>query len=200
MNRTLAFEQALWDSGIERVAGVDEAGRGPLAGPVVAAAVVFAPGEFLKGVDDSKRVRPPMREILYERIRETALSVGVGVVDVETIDRINILQATYAAMRLALAGLNVMPGHVLVDGRAAIPDLAIPQTAVVRGDRKSFAVAAASIIAKVTRDRIMVEADAAFPEYGFRRHKGYGTRAHAEAIRRHGPCVLHRRTFRVPQW
>lgn len=195
---TLEFESGIWSGGAEWIAGVDEAGRGPLAGPVVAAAVVFPKHVFLDGVNDSKKIRPRQREILYDLIRSRAAAVGVGVADEREIDRINILQATYRAMRSAILNLSVAPDHVLVDGRA-IPEIAVPQTAIVKGDQKSFTIAAASIVAKVTRDRIMVEYDGQFPQYGFARHKGYGTRLHVDAIRKHGPCELHRRSFHVPE-
>jgi ribonuclease HII len=199
MNRMLVFEQALWDSGVPRVAGVDEAGRGPLAGPVVATAVVFPEGCYIDGVDDSKKLKPAVRESLFETIHRFALGVGLGVVDEKTIDRINILQASFLAMRTALFALTEPALHVLVDGRA-IPDLGIPQTAIVKGDQRSFSVAAASIVAKVTRDRIMTDYDLQYPQYGFARHKGYGTRSHVSAIQRHGTCELHRRSFHIPDW
>jgi ribonuclease HII len=195
----LQFERQAWASGCKRVAGVDEAGRGPLAGPVVAAAVVFRPAVFHDRVRDSKKVRPAERDVLYDWIRENAESVGVGIAGPELIDEINILQATYAAMRQALGSLSPEPRHFVVDGRP-IPGHPIPQTAVVRGDARCFSVAAASIIAKVTRDRLMCEFDKAYPQYGFSRHKGYGTRLHVAAIRAHGLCPIHRRTFRVPEW
>ena len=188
------FESAAWRRGITRLAGVDEAGRGPLAGPVVAAAVVLEPGARIAGVDVSKRLPPEERRRLFDVIRERAVGVGVGVVDHVTIDRINILQATRLAMGQALAALDVEPELVLTDF-VAVPDLRCPQRNLVDGDRRSASVAAASIIAKVTRDRIMEEADREFPVYGFGRHKGYATPEHREALERHGPCALHRRTF-----
>jgi ribonuclease HII len=195
----LAFEAELWNRGVERIAGIDEAGRGPLAGPVVAAAVVFPKNTFIDGVRDSKQVAPRERERLYDLIRSLAAAIGVGVADEKTIDRINILQATYLAMRTAVGRLSPQPEHLFVDGRA-LPSIPIPQTAIVRGDGKSFTVAAASIIAKVTRDRIMSEYDLQYPQYGFSKHKGYGTKAHVLAIREFGYCDLHRRSFRLPQW
>jgi ribonuclease HII len=199
VNPLLTYENGLWDRGVEWIAGIDEAGRGPLAGPVVAAAVVFARGAFIPGVRDSKRVREPERERLFGVILSRAASVGVGVVDGKTIDRINILRATHQAMRTAVRSLSPAPGHLLVDGRA-LPGVEIPQTAIVGGDGLSHTIAAASIVAKVTRDRIMREYDLRYPEYGFSRHKGYGTRAHVKAIREHGYCDLHRRSFRLPEW
>jgi ribonuclease HII len=188
------FESAAWRRGITRLAGVDEAGRGPLAGPVVAAAVVLPPGARIAGVDDSKRLPPQERRRLFEVIRERAVGVGVAVVDHVTIDRINILEATRLAMGQALAALDVEPELVLTDF-VAVPGLSCPQRNLVDGDRRSASVAAASIVAKVTRDRIMEEVDREFPLYGFGRHKGYATPEHREALERHGPCPLHRRTF-----
>ena len=176
------------------VAGLDEAGRGPLAGPVVAAAVVLGPGTRITGVDDSKRLTPEERESLYPVIHARAVAVGVGVVDAETIDRVNILQATRRAMGLALGSLGVEPELVLTDF-VALDGLRCPQRNLVNGDQRSATVAAASIIAKVTRDRMMAEADRAYPQYGFRRHKGYATLEHLAALIMHGPCPLHRRTF-----
>jgi len=188
------FEIAAWRRGLTCVAGVDEAGRGPLAGPVVAAAVVLEPGLRIAGVDDSKRVPPEERERLFDAIHARAVGVAVAVVDHVTIDRINILQATRLAMSRALAALAVEPELVLTD-YVAVPDVRCPQRNLVEGDRRSASVAAASIIAKVTRDRIMAVADREFPVYGFGRHKGYATPEHREALERHGPCALHRRTF-----
>jgi ribonuclease HII len=188
------FESAAWRRGVSRLAGVDEAGRGPLAGPVVAAAVMLAPGERIRGVDDSKRLDPLERERLFEIIHTRALGVGVAVVDHLTIDRINILQATRLAMARALGALAPEPELVLTDF-VEVPGLRCPQRNLVEGDRRSASVAAASIVAKVTRDRIMVEAHREFPLYGFVRHKGYATPEHREALERHGPCPLHRRTF-----
>jgi len=190
----LRVERGLWEAGITRVAGVDEAGVGPLAGPVVAAAVVFAPGAALRGVDDSKRLTPTRRTALEAEIRALALGVGVGIVDVSDIDRLNIYRAALEAMRRAVLALPVSPDHVLVDARR-IPDITAPQTALVHGDARSFSIAAASIVAKVTRDRLMHDLDARYPEYGFRDHMGYGTPQHLAAINRHGPCPAHRRSF-----
>ncbi|HET9855285.1 MAG TPA: ribonuclease HII [Methylomirabilota bacterium] len=188
------FESAAWRRGITCLAGVDEAGRGPLAGPVVAAAVVLAPGARIAGVDDSKRLPPEERQRLFELIRERAMGVGIGIVDHLTIDRINILQATRLAMGQALGALGVEPELVLTD-YVTVPGLRCPQRNLVEGDRRSASVAAASIIAKVTRDRIMEEADREYPVYGFGRHKGYPTPEHRTALEQHGPCALHRRTF-----
>jgi ribonuclease HII len=188
------FENAAWRRGVRCLAGVDEAGRGPLAGPVVAAAVVLEPGVRIDGVDDSKRLLPEERQRLFEIIRGSARGVGVGVVDHITIDRINILEATRLAMGQALAALTMEPELVITDF-VAVPGLRCPQRNLVEGDRRSASVAAASIIAKVTRDRIMEAADRDFPVYGFGRHKGYATPEHRDALERHGPCPLHRRSF-----
>jgi len=193
MNK-LAFESSLWKKGITRIAGVDEAGRGPLAGPVVAAAVIFPPNFFLIGVDDSKRLKLAEREQLYPQIIANCLSYGVGIVSVAEIDRINIYQAAMLAMRQALAQLSPSAQHVLVDGRN-IPQLALPQTSIIKGDGLSFTIGAASIIAKVTRDRLMLDYHRAFPQYGFDQHKGYATRSHLAALQQYGPCEIHRRSF-----
>jgi ribonuclease HII len=176
------------------VAGLDEAGRGPLAGPVVAAAVVLGPGTRIAGVDDSKRLTPEERESLYVVIRSRAVAIGVGMVDAATIDRVNILQATRRAMGLALGSLGLEPELVLTDF-VALDGLRCPQRNLVNGDQRSATVAAASIIAKVTRDRMMAEADREYPQYGFGRHKGYATLEHLAALIMHGPCPMHRRTF-----
>lgn len=190
------YEAEFWAAGAESVAGVDEAGRGPLAGPVVAAAVVLQRDVEIPGIDDSKRLTPAKREELYERIMSDAVAVGVGSSSEKVIDEINILRATFRAMREAVAGLGRRPDHVLVDGDR-IPELEIPQSAIPRGDEKSAAIAAASIIAKVTRDRLLVEYDGRYPGYGFARHKGYGTPQHIAALTRLGPCDIHRRSFRI---
>jgi ribonuclease HII len=177
------------------VAGVDEAGRGPLAGPVVAAAVVL-PGEFGgEGLDDSKRLTARRRSAWFERLTNgEAVAWASAVVEPGEIDRINILRATHRAMAEAVKGLGVEPGICLIDG-LPVPDFPWPHEAVVKGDSKSLSIAAASVIAKVTRDRLMEELAEEFPQYGFERHKGYGTREHLDALRRHGPCRAHRRSF-----
>jgi ribonuclease HII len=185
---------AAWRQGLALVAGIDEAGRGPLAGPVVAAAVVLKPGVRIAGVDDSKLLTPEEREALYGVIRARAVAVGVGMVDAPTIDRVNILEATRRAMTFALDALGLEPELVLTDF-VALDGLPCPQRNLVKGDQRSATVAAASIIAKVTRDRIMAEADREYPQYGFGRHKGYATQEHLAALSMHGPCPLHRRTF-----
>jgi ribonuclease HII len=188
------YEARAWRAGSARIAGLDEVGRGPLAGPVVAAAVVIAPDRRVRGLADSKVLAPERRDDLYEQIVAQALGVGVGIVDHATIDRINILEATRLAMRQALAALPVVPDLVITDF-VALAELPCPQRNLVDGDARCASVAAASIVAKVTRDRMMLGADRQFPEYGFARHKGYATAEHLLALDRHGPCPLHRRTF-----
>jgi ribonuclease HII len=199
----LASERTLWARGLLRIAGIDEAGRGPLAGPVVAAAVIISPGTYISGVNDSKLLSETEREDLFERITRLALAVGVGVVDHTTIDAINILNATYRAMEIAVRKLAVSPDHLLIDGNRFVwptaPDngTPVPFSTIVDGDALCFSIAAASIIAKVTRDRMMVEYDRQFPGYGFARHKGYATPEHREAINTLGYCDIHRRSFSI---
>jgi ribonuclease HII len=190
----LRVERSLWRSGITKIAGVDEVGVGPLAGPVLAAAVILPEGVMLRGVDDSKKVTAALREKLAEKIHAAALGIGIGIVDPEEIDRLNIYRAALEAMRRAVTALPVTPEHVLVDARQ-IPQLSVPQTALIKGDARSYCIAAASIVAKVARDRIMCELDQRYPEYGFRDHMGYGTAQHLAAIDRHGPSPVHRRSF-----
>jgi ribonuclease HII len=176
------------------VAGVDEAGRGPLAGPVVAAAVILPSPCRIPTLNDSKQLSEAQRNVVYRTIQRVALAIGVGIVDAAEIDRVNIRQASFAAMRLALSRLIVKPIHVMVDG-FRIPDGPTSQTGIVAGDTKSAHIAAASIIAKVTRDALMVWWDARFPAYGFKHHKGYGTTEHFSALERFGPCPIHRRSY-----
>jgi ribonuclease HII len=190
----LEIERTLWVQGIERIAGVDEAGRGPLAGPVVAAAVIFPKEFIIDNVNDSKKCTAKQREELFELIMEQAISVGVGIVDHEVIDRINILQATILAMRKSIENMNIQPEYALIDGNSFKHETLRFQN-IIGGDARSFTIAAASIVAKVTRDRLMRELDIRFPQYGFARHKGYGTRQHIEAIRTYGLCEIHRRSF-----
>lgn len=180
------------------MAGIDEAGRGPLAGPVVAAAVVFPRACATPGVKDSKLLSNTQREILFSEIMETALAVGVGVMSHEVIDRINILQATFLAMHEAVRQLGIRPHYLLVDGNRFL-GTGIPFQTIVRGDAQCTSIAAASIVAKVTRDRMMVEFDTHFPGYGFARHKGYPTREHCAAIRRLGYSPIHRRSFHLAE-
>jgi ribonuclease HII len=189
-----AQERDAWARGIW-VAGVDEVGRGPLAGPVVAAAVILDPTAPIDGLRDSKLLTFRQRRRLAREVRVHALAWAVGRVGPRRIDQVNVLQATWFAMRTALARLRVAPGLVLVDGRLRIPGVSCVQRAIVAGDRRSASVAAASIVAKVVRDRLMVRADRRYPDYGFRRHKGYATADHLEALTRLGPCPLHRRSF-----
>jgi len=198
-------ERVLWQRGLTAVAGVDEVGMGPLAGPVVAAAVILPPDltcegglpvTFPQGVRDSKTLTLKARERLAVEVRNVAVGIGIGVVEVEEIDQINIYQAGMKAMRLALAKLSVTPEHVLIDGRS-LKELSCPQTTFIKGDRDVYSIAAASIIAKVYRDTLMMRLDNQYPEYGFARHMGYGTPAHRDAIRRLGPSPVHRRSFRL---
>ena len=176
------------------ICGIDEAGRGPLAGPVVAGAVILPKDCEILFLNDSKKLSEKRRDALYDEIREKAVAWSVGIVGPDVIDEINILQATYQAMRQAVAGLSVEPDLLLNDA-VTIPGIAVDQIPIVKGDAKSVSIAAASIMAKVTRDRMMAEYDIAYPEYGFAKHKGYGTAAHIAAIREFGPCPIHRRSF-----
>jgi ribonuclease HII len=188
------FEADLWKAGIRNIAGVDEAGRGPLAGPVVAAAVILPERCYIEGVDDSKKLVAAKRERLFDIICERAIAVGTGVVSHLDIDEVNILQATFRAMHRAIDSLSARPGHLLIDGNR-FSGRGIPFTTIVDGDALCHSIAAASIIAKVTRDRLMIEQDKLYPEYGFARHKGYGTAQHRAAIEQHGLCPIHRRSF-----
>ncbi|GAB6062629.1 ribonuclease HII [Deferrisoma palaeochoriense] len=188
-------DRAAFAAGAVRVCGVDEAGRGPLAGPVVAAAVILPPGTEIPGLDDSKRLASGARAALVPRIRAVALAVGIGECTPEEIDRWNIHRATLRAMCRAVEDLGMTPDHLLVDGIHRLP-LSLPQETLVKGDARSWAVAAASVIAKEHRDALMVEYGRRYPGYGFEDHKGYPTRAHREALERLGPCPIHRRTFR----
>lgn len=188
-------ERALMAEGFGRIAGIDEAGRGPLAGPVVAACVVLPPNFDPNGIDDSKKLTPKQRETAFVRIAAGAIAIGVGLVDSTEIDRINILRATHLAMRLALAELNRAPDALLIDG-LPVPNLPCPrQQAIVGGDSASISIAAASIVAKVTRDRLMRACDVDYPAYGFAQNKGYSCAYHLAALAEHGPCPLHRRSF-----
>lgn len=196
------FERALWVRGTMLVAGVDEAGRGPLAGPVVASAVIFPHtwaksgfDERLRDLNDSKQLTSAQREYFFSILTgNPEICFAIAVVDAATIDRINILQATHRAMNDALAQLQPQPGHVLVDGRP-VSSMKLPSTAIVKGDARSYSIAAASVLAKVTRDRMMLAYHEQFPAYGFAEHKGYGTPQHLAALAQHGPCPIHRRSF-----
>ncbi len=200
MSYALPMERNLWDyeikardKGYRFVVGVDEAGRGPLAGPVVAAAVILSLDAVLEGLDDSKKLSPTKREELFPKIQ--AMAHGVAVVNPEVIDEINILQAARLAMKQAVEKLSSDPDLLLIDGNHEI-DSSIDQWAIVKGDAKSFSIAAASVLAKVTRDRIMENYQRLYPQYEFVRHKGYGTQLHRDLIAEHGPCPIHRRTFK----
>jgi len=196
----LTIEKQYFDLGYKLIGGVDEAGRGPLAGPVVAACVVIGP-DFeiepgdLELVNDSKKLTAKKREKLFKIIREKVLAVEIGIVSPQTIDKINILQASFLAMRRAIRGVKIAPDYILLDGAFKIPKLDKPQTAIIKGDGKVFCIAAASIIAKVSRDYLMEELDKKYPAYEFSKHKGYGTKLHMEKIAEYGPCPIHRFTF-----
>ncbi len=188
----MEYEREYADFGF--ICGIDEAGRGPLAGPVAAAAVILPRDCEILYLNDSKKLSPARREALFDEIREKAVSYGIGLADAGRIDTINILQATFEAMRIALSKLSVQPS-ILLNDAVTIPDVEIRQIPIVGGDGKSVSIAAASVLAKVTRDRIMTEYDRIYPEYGFAKHKGYGTAEHIEALKRLGPCPIHRRSF-----
>lgn len=195
MSELWKFEHAAYQEGYELVCGVDEAGRGPLAGPVCAAAVILPRDLEIEGLNDSKKLSDKRRRALYEVITEQALAYGIAMVDEKVIDEINILQATFLAMRQAVEQLSEKPSLALVDGNRE-PDFGeIPVKTIVKGDSLSANIAAASILAKVTRDRFMEEQDAIYPQYGFSVHKGYGTKAHYVALREFGACPIHRRSF-----
>lgn len=195
MNELWKFEHIAYDEGVSCVCGVDEAGRGPLAGPVCAAAVILPPDLEIEGLNDSKKLTDKRRRALYDVITEQALAYGIAFASEQEIDGINILQATFLAMRRAVEQLELQPALALVDGNRE-PDFgSIPVRTIVKGDSLSANIAAASILAKVTRDRFMEEQDAIYPQYGFALHKGYGTQAHYAALREYGPCPIHRRTF-----
>ena len=180
---------------VEYICGIDEAGRGPLAGPVVVASVIMKPDSFIEGVNDSKKVSEKKREKLYEQIIEEAVSYSVGIIDQNEIDEINILNATKKGLTESIKSLKVKPERIIVDALDKIDTCGIPYMPIVKGDAKCYSIAAASIIAKVTRDRIMRQWDEVYPMYGFSRHKGYGTAAHIAAIKEYGLCPLHRRSF-----
>lgn len=180
---------------VKYICGIDEAGRGPLAGPVVVASVIMPKDSMIEGVNDSKKVSEKKREKLYEEITNTAIAWGVGIIDQREIDEINILNATKKGLTNSLKELEIKPDLILVDALTNIDTLGIPYRSIIKGDAKSYSIAAASIIAKVTRDRIMRQWDELYPEYGFEKHKGYGTKMHIDAIKEYGPCPLHRKSF-----
>jgi len=187
-------DENIYRAGYKRIAGIDEAGRGPLAGPVVAGAVILPRGIILKGLDDSKRLTKDKRETLFSMIMEIASAVGIGIIPAEEIDETNILKAVIKASEMAVTSLNIEPDFLITDA-LSLP-FKIPQKSLIKGDRRSASVAAASIIAKVTRDRLMMEYDRIYPEYRFQAHKGYATKEHLRLLRIYGPCPIHRKSFR----
>ena len=189
------YENAAKSKGFKLVCGVDEAGRGPLAGPVCAAAVILPENAVIEGLNDSKKLSEKKREALYDVIKEKAIAFCVAYGTLEEIETLNILQATFLAMNRAIDGLAVKPDFALIDGNRVPKDIKIPCETVVKGDGKSMSVAAASVLAKVTRDRLMLEYDKKYPEYDFKKHKGYGTKEHTELIKKYGPCEIHRMSF-----
>ena len=190
----MELESSLRAEGYDRICGVDEAGRGPLAGPVCAAAVILPPDAELPGLNDSKKLSEKKRELLFPMIQEQAVAWSVAFASVEEIEELNILRATFLAMNRAIAGLNVKPDLALIDGNQN-REIAMPSRTVVHGDARCACIAAASILAKVSRDRLMKELAVRYPQYGFEKHKGYGTKAHYAALREYGPCPIHRRSF-----
>ena len=195
LNNLKAEELKLYERNIEYICGIDEAGRGPLAGPVVVGAVILPQDSFIEGVNDSKKISEKKREKIYDQIIEEAVAWSVGIVDERTIDEINILNATKLGVKLALEGLKQKPDVIMVDALNNMDTLGIPYISVIKGDAKNYSIAAASIIAKVTRDRMMKEWDEVYPAYGFAKHKGYGTAEHIRIIKEQGPCSIHRRSF-----
>lgn len=194
LDKMLEYERKLYNEGYEYICGIDEAGRGPLCGPVVAAAVILKKDDHIEGVNDSKKLSEKKREMLFEIIKERAVAYSVGIVDEKTIDEINILEATRLAMKKAVEGLKVKAEYALVDAEKKVP-ISIPYTPIIKGDQLSESIAAASIIAKVTRDHMVLELDEKYPEYNFKKNKGYGTREHTDAIIKYGLCDAHRRSF-----
>ena len=191
----LELETIAKEKGFNFVCGVDEAGRGPLCGPVCAAAVILDPKMEIQGVNDSKKLSEKKREALFEIIKEKALAYSVAFASVEEIEEYNILQATFMAMNRAIEGLNIKADYALIDGNRIPANIKIPCETVVKGDAKSSSIAAASILAKVSRDRLLLEYDEKYPQYNFAKHKGYGTKEHIEAIKKYGPCEIHRASF-----
>ena len=189
------IEEKLYEKGVNTICGIDEAGRGPLAGPVVVASVILPKDSMIEGVNDSKKISEKIREKIYEQIIQKAISYGVGIIDQKEIDEINILNATKKGLTKSLQELTVKPDIILVDALTGIDTLRIPYQSIIKGDAKSYSIAAASIIAKVTRDRIMRQWDEVYPEYGFAGNKGYGTAKHIQAIEENGICSLHRKSF-----
>lgn len=188
-------EKQLREKGFKAICGIDEAGRGPLAGPVVVASVIMPDNSMIEGVNDSKKISEKKREKLYDQILEEAISYGVGIIGQDEIDEINILNATKKALTLSLKELTTKPDLIIVDALTHIDTMGIPYESIIKGDAKCYSIASASIIAKVTRDRIMREWDSVYPEYGFIQHKGYGTAKHISAIKEYGLCPIHRKSF-----
>ena len=189
------YEKEYYSKGYKYICGIDEAGRGPLAGPVVAGAVILPEGCMIEGVNDSKKLSEKKRDKLYDEITQKAVAWAVGIVDNKEIDEINILEATRKAMNMAINGLTQRPDYILIDAEKKVNTNGIPYLPIIKGDALSISIASASIIAKVTRDRIMYEYDKVFPIYGFAKHKGYGTKSHIDAIGEHGICMIHRKSF-----
>ncbi len=192
----LEYEKKYWDMGLKFVAGADEAGRGPLAGPVYAAAVILKPGTVIEGLTDSKKLSEKKRDYYFEVIKETALCYSIASVDEKTIDEINILNATYLAFKKAIEGLSIKPEMALIDGNR-MGDLPCEKELIIKGDLKSLSISAASVLAKVSRDRHMDILDEMYPQYGFKKHKAYGTKAHYEALEKYGASDVHRKSFRL---
>ena len=196
LNELKKLENEIYEKeNIEYICGIDEAGRGPLAGPVVVASVIMKKESFIEGINDSKKVSEKKRELLYDKIIEEAVSYSVGIIDHKEIDEINILNATKKGLTESIKGLKVKPDRILVDALNNIDTCGVPYMSIIKGDAKCYSISAASIIAKVTRDRIMRQWDEVYPQYGFQKHKGYGTSAHIQAIKEYGLCPIHRRTF-----
>lgn len=195
LNKLKEIDNEIYKNGAKYICGIDEAGRGPLAGPVVVASVIMPKDSMIEGVNDSKKISEKRREKIYEQIINEAISYSVGIIDENKIDEINILQATKLGLTTSVKELKVKPDIILVDALTNINTLGIPYKSIIKGDALSYSIASASIIAKVTRDRIMLTYDKAYPEYGFAKHKGYGTALHISAIKEHGLCPIHRRSF-----
>jgi len=195
LNKLKEYEQSLYSDNLKYICGIDEAGRGPLAGPVVVAAVIMPKDSMIEGVNDSKKVSEKKREALYEKITNEAIAYSIAIIDHNRIDEINILNATKEGLTNCIKDLAVKPDRILVDALEKIDTCKIPYTSIIKGDAKCYSIAAASIIAKVTRDRIMRQWDEIYPEYGFEKHKGYGTAMHIKAIKEYGLCPIHRKSF-----
>ena len=195
LNTLKIIEEELKKKGFEQICGIDEAGRGPLAGPVVVAGVIMPKNSFIEGVNDSKKVSEKKRELLYDKILDEAISYSVAIIGQDVIDEINILNATKKGVTSVVEGLDVKPNLIVIDALEHIDTKGIPYESIIKGDAKCYSIAAASIVAKVTRDRIMREWDEIYPQYGFAKHKGYGTAAHISAIKEYGLCPIHRRSF-----